>query len=191
MSLYICVYTSSSDAVDDYYKTEAFNLGKMVAEHGHTLVYGGTSVGLMKAAAEGAKSIDGRVIGVIPSVIKKKNIECKTCDDLIVTKDMRARKATMENKSDAFIALPGGFGTLEEIFEIITLKQLQEHNKAIVFINSSGYYDKLADFLENMYELKFAKAKYKKNYFFAKNNKEAIEYIEKYVPPEPISKWFQ
>jgi uncharacterized protein (TIGR00730 family) len=103
---------------------------------------------------------------------------------------MRERKYLMRKRSNAFIALPGGFGTLEEILEVITLKQLNYHNKAVVFINTNGYYDSLLDQFEKSYRETFAKESYRSMYFVASNAEEAINYLRQYSPSEPLSKWF-
>src|SRR4051794_4401156 len=130
----VTVFSSSSDAVDPVFFVVARELGATLARRGDTLVFGGTGVGLMGAAASAAHHAGGRVIGVIPSYIADKRIAFEHADELIQTETLRERKAIMEDRADAFIVLPGGFGTLEEAVEIITLKQLQQHRKAIVIL---------------------------------------------------------
>lgn len=168
----------------------AVELGRTIAERGHTLVWGGTNIGLMGACARSAQQHGARVIGVIPSFIAERGLAYDKADELIVTDDMRQRKSIMEQRADAFVGMPGGFGTLEEMFEIITLKQLQRHNKAIVFLNASGYYEPLATALEKMYEAQFAKQAYRTMYAFAADVASAIEHVENYCPTEIPSKWF-
>jgi uncharacterized protein (TIGR00730 family) len=187
---HICVYSSSSDMVAPEYFAVARELGAAIAQRGHTLVFGGTNVGLMGACAKAAQQGGGKVIGIIPSFIADRGLAIEKADELIVTSDMRQRKAIMEERADAFVALPGGFGTLEEMFEIITLKQLQRHNKAIVFLNAAGYYGPLAAALEHMYETRFAKAEYRQMYSIAPDVTTAIEHVERYRPVELPSKWF-
>lgn len=189
-SKHICVYCSSSDMVAPTYFALAEDLGAAIARRGHTLVYGGTDVGLMGACARSAKKHGAKVIGVIPSFIAERGLAYDKADELIVTDDMRQRKSIMENRADAFVGMPGGFGTLEEMFEIITLKQLQRHNKAIVFLNAAGYYEPLAAALERMYEAQFAKQAYRSMYAFAADVASAIEHVEKYRPAEVPNKWF-
>lgn len=187
---HICVYCSSSDMVAPSYFALAEELGAMIARRGHTLVYGGTNIGLMGACARSAKQHGAKVIGVIPEFIAERGLAYEGADELIVTDDMRQRKSIMEQRADAFVAMPGGFGTLEEMFEIITLKQLQRHNKAIVFLNAAGYYAPLAAALERMYEAQFAKQAYRSMYTFAGDVAAAIEHVETYRPAEIPSKWF-
>ena len=166
-SKHICVYCSSSDMVAPEYFAAAEELGAAIGRRGHTLVYGGTNVGLMGACAKAAQQQGAKVIGIIPSFIAERGLAYDRADELIVTDDMRQRKALMEERSDAFVALPGGFGTLEEMFEIITLKQLHRHNKAIVFLNALGYYGPLAAALDHMYAAQFAQQAYRQMYSFA------------------------
>jgi len=186
----ICVYCSSSDMVAPSYFELAEELGSAIARRGHTLVYGGTNIGLMGACARAAKQQGAKVVGVIPSFIAERGLAYRDADELIVTDNMRERKALMEERADAFVGMPGGFGTLEEMFEVITLKQLQRHNKAIIFLNADGYYDPLALAIEKMYEAQFAKHAYRNMYAFASDVPSALEHVENYVPAEIPSKWF-
>ena len=117
----ICVFCSSSDAVEDIYKTEAELLGRLLAIESMTLIYGGAKVGMMGTLARTVLKNKGKVVGVIPELIYDHGLSEKMLDELIVTKDMRARKTKMADLADAFVALPGGFGTLEELIEVITL----------------------------------------------------------------------
>lgn len=187
---YICVYSSSSDMVAPEYFAVARELGTQIARRGHTLVYGGTNIGLMGACAQAAKQGGAKVIGIIPAFIADHGLAYDQADELIVTDDMRQRKALMEQRSDAFVALPGGFGTLEEMFEVITLKQLHRHNKAIVFLNAAGYYEPLAAALEHMYQAQFAKQVYREMYAMAPDVTSAIDHVESYRPAELPEKWF-
>ena len=187
----ICVFSSSSDVIDQGFFEVAAELGTAIARRGDIMVYGGCTVGLMGAVARAVHENKGNVIGVIPSFIESKGLGYDAADELIVTRDMRERKAVMETRSDAFIALPGGFGTLEEMFEIITLKQLQQHTKPIIFLNHAGFYDPLATLFEHMYEHRVAKAVYRNLYHFAPTVAEAFEYLDKYQPPQFENKWFK
>lgn len=186
----ICVYSSSSDAVKPVFFETAMSLGSLIAKGNHQLIYGGASVGLMGEIAKAAHSNNGYVIGVMPEGLANKGISFENCNEFIVTKDMRDRKATMEDISDAFIALPGGFGTLEELLEIMTGKQLSFHNKAIVLINTDGFYDKLLELFEQIYSLNFAKSVYKNLYYVAEDAEKAVSFIENYVPPKIEQKWY-
>ena len=187
----ICVYCSSSDAVAPEFVSAAESLGKGIGSRGLTLVFGGCKVGLMGAVARATKSAGGKVIGVIPDSMHARGIAWEGCDEVVVTHDMAARKLNMESHADAFIALPGGFGTLEEITQAITLKQLQYHEKPVVFINTNGFYDPLLAFFEHTYELNFAKASYRELYHVAANTEEVFGYLERYSPPKLASKWFE
>ena len=161
----------------------------MIGKNKFGLVYGGTNVGLMNEVAQAVKSAGGRVLGVIPKLINDYGISADNLDELVVTPDMAERKKLLREKSDAFVALPGGFGTLEEILEVITLKQLGYHNKPIVFINTNGFYENLKAQFEQSYQEKFAKSEYSKLFFFADNYQEAINYIEQYKHEKRGTKW--
>jgi cytokinin riboside 5'-monophosphate phosphoribohydrolase len=182
----ICVFSSSRDSA---FFALAEELGAEIARRGHVLVYGGTNVGLMGAVARAAQQGGGKVIGVIPKFIADRGIAYEAADELIVTNDMRQRKATMEARSDAFVALPGGFGTLEEVLEVITLKQLRQHTKPVVFLNPDGYYDPLTSLFEHMYEKRFAKPAYRGMYQFAPDVRSALDYMDQYQPPSLPAKW--
>src|SRR5512146_491824 len=190
MAKSICVFSASSNAVGPAFFALAEQVGAALARRGHTLVYGGTNVGLMGACARAAQQHGGKVVGVIPDFIANRGFAYERADELIVTHDMRQRKATMEARADAFLALPGGFGTLEEMFEIITLKQLRQHSTAVVFLNREGYYDPLAAVFEHMFRERFAKPAYRQMYEFVSDITPALEYIESYRPVELTQKWY-
>ncbi len=186
----ICVFSSSSNAIPDLYFKEANDLGTLIGDNGWDLVYGGSNVGLMHECAEAARAAGAKSLGIIPETIHSRKLGSVNDHEQIITPNMRERKYLMRKRSDAFIALPGGFGTLEEILEVITLKQLHYHNKAIVFINTNGYYDLLLAQFERAYEETFAREDYRKMYFVATNSEEAISYIRDYQPEELGAKWF-
>lgn len=186
----ICVFCSSSDALDKIYYDEAESLAKLIIQNGYQLIYGGARVGMMGRLAKLVNGNGGKVTGVIPELIYNKNI-AEPSVELIVTEDMKSRKAKMAELSDAFIALPGGFGTLEELCEVITLKQLEYHHKPVVIVNIAGFYDKLIDFFEVFYLGNFAKSDYKALYFVANNSADAMDYIAGYVPAKLESKWYK
>ena len=186
----ICVYSSSSNAIPEIYFGEARVLGRLIATSGWNMVYGGANVGLMHACAEAARANGSRTVGIIPELIHAHRLASPDDHEQIVTPNMRERKYLMRKRSNAFIALPGGFGTLEEILEVITLKQLNYHNKAIVFINTNGYYNPMLEQFALAYRENFAKESYRDMYFVASNAEEAISYIQQYQPSEPLSKWF-
>lgn len=187
----ICVFCSSSNAVDNNYFEDATILGKLISQNEHTLIYGGANVGLMEQVAKTVKDNGGRIIGVIPQKIHDNNLSSSHPDELIITDTMKERKSTMHDKSDAFIALPGGFGTLEEILEVITLKQLDYHHKPIVFINTNGFYSKLIEQFEFSYSEGFAKENYRKLYKIVDTPEQAIDYIAQYEHEDLGLKWFK
>ncbi len=177
----ICVYCSSSQTIDKKYFRQATLLGKTIALKKHSLVYGGGKVGLMGEIALTVKQHKGQVIGVIPENLKERELAFQEADELIITKDIRERKKVMEEQADSFIALPGGFGTLEELLEIITLKQLNLHNKPIVLLNVDNFYDNLIKQFDLFYKENFAYDKFNKEdiYHISQTVEEAINYIEK------------
>ncbi len=186
----ICVFCSSSDAVDGVYLAVAAEMGALIGGAGHTMVYGGGRVGLMGAAARAAQEKGGKVIGVIPTFMNRPGVPYLECDELQFTADMRERKTRMIAMSDAFIALPGGFGTLEEISEVITQKQFDFVKGPLVAVNTGGFYDHLAAFFEGFYALRFAKPAFRATCPFVPGPVEAMAYIREYVPPASTSKWF-
>jgi uncharacterized protein (TIGR00730 family) len=186
----ICVFSSSSNAIPEIYFEEARNLGKLIGEAGWNLIYGGANVGLMHSCAESARENGAKTVGIIPELIHAHRLSNPNDHEQIVTPNMRERKYLMRKRSDAFIALPGGFGTLEETLEVITLKQLNYHNKAVVFVNTNGYYNPLIAQFDLAYREIFAKESYRQMYFIASNAEEAIAHIKQYIPAEPLSKWF-
>ena len=185
----ICVFCASSNAVDAVYLDAATDLGRRMGAAGIDLVYGGASIGLMGAVARGVHDRGGKVTGVLPHFFKTKDIEYSEADELIVTRDMRERKAVMDKRSDAFIVLPGGVGTLEEAMEIFSLIQLKQTAKPLVFINTEKFYDGIVRHFEKLVELKFAKEETLKMYAYVDTPGEAMEFIEKFLPPELHSKW--
>ena len=185
----ICVFCASSNAVNGVYLDAATDLGRRMGQVGINLVYGGASIGLMGAVARGVHAKGGKVTGVLPKFFRKLEIEYGEADELIVTHDMRERKAIMEKRSDAFIVLPGGVGTLEEAMEIFTLIQLEQTLKPLVFVNTEGFYDGIVRHFEQLVRLKFAKEETLKMYAMVESPEEAMEFIENFRPPEVHSKW--
>jgi hypothetical protein len=148
--LAVCVYCSSSEAVDAGHRRTAAELGRAIAEQGWALVYGGGDVGLMGEIARAALNRGGHVTGVIPHRLAEREIALEAVSELIRVDTMRERKAVMDARSDAFVVLPGGIGTLEELMEILTLKQLGYHDRAIVVLDDAGYWDPLLAQLDRM-----------------------------------------
>lgn len=186
----ICVFSSSSNAISDCYFEEAEKLGRLIGERSYGLINGGANVGLMEAVTISASKAGAKTIGILPERLINRSLASNNSHEVIVTKDMQERKAKMRQLSDAFIALPGGFGTLEEILEVLTLRQLSYHTKPVVFINTNNFYHYLMKQFEVSFSENFAKDIYRKLYFIAENAVEALDYIEKYKPAELDSKWF-
>jgi hypothetical protein len=186
----VCVFCSSSDAVDGAYLAAAAEMGALIGGGGHTLVFGGGRVGLMGATARSVHESGGRVIGVIPTFMNRPGVPYLDCDELTFTKNMRERKALMMEISDAFIALPGGFGTLEEISEVITLKQFGFITAPLVAVTTGGFFEPLAAFFESLYAQRFAKPVFRATCPFVTTPAEAMAYISTYRPPTVTSKWF-
>lgn len=176
----ICVFGAASPKIDPAFIAETEALGAELARRGHTLVFGGGANGLMGAAARGAKSAGGEVIGITPKFFEDENIEAlfEECDDLIETDSMRDRKMIMEEMSDAFLVVPGGIGTFEEFFEVLTLKQLRRHDKPIAIYNIMGYYDELHAVMDVSVAKGFINDNCKSLYKFADNFDEVFTYIE-------------
>lgn len=176
----VCVFCASSeDLAEEYYKL-ASDCGKIIGENSLTLVHGGGIIGLMGRISDSALKYGSHVIGVVPELLNKKGIVSDNQHELIVTADMKDRKEWMRNNSDAFIALPGGFGTLEELLEVITLKQLKYHSKPIVVINTNGFFDAILQQFEKFYSEGFANPNYSKLFYVCKSANEAIDYVLNY-----------
>jgi uncharacterized protein (TIGR00730 family) len=186
----VTVYCSSSIAIDRAYFIAGRDLGDAIARNGWKLVYGGNNVGLMGVLADSVRAAGGKVIGVTPQLFIDKGLDDKNCDEFIVTSGMRERKATMEVRGDAFIALPGGLGTFEEVFEIIVGKQLALHNKPIVLMNIKGYFNPLLDMIERGIEQRFIKDHAREYCFVTDSVDDAISHLRNYQPPVLADKWF-
>ena len=178
----ICVYGASSNDIDRSYIEETEYLGREIAKRGHTLVYGAGANGLMGAVARGVYEENGTIIGVTPSFFNVDGILFENVSELITTETMRERKQIMEDKADAFIVTPGGIGTLEEFFEILTLKQLGRDDRAIVLLNTLGAFDTLLRMLEELAERRFMSKNCLELYFVADTPEQAMDYLAGYVP---------
>lgn len=152
MGIPICVFCASSNNASPRYLEVARQLGQLMVARDHTLVYGGGSVGLMGELAREVQQGGGRVIGVIPKRLSTEEIAFEAAEELIVTADMAERKNIMIERAEAFICLPGAFGTLDEMLEIITLRQLDYHDKPIILVNTDGFYQALLGFFERLEE---------------------------------------
>lgn len=185
----VCVFCSSSDAVDSVFFEAAAELGASMARRDMTLIYGGGAIGLMGALARAVHDHGGRVVGVLPEFMHARGLAYQDADELVVTGGMRERKAVMEARADAFVCLPGGFGTLEEILEVLTFKQLELHTKPIVLLNTQGFYDHLLQMFDRLYGERFARPSHRRLLHVAEDAEGALEHIESYRPDTVESKW--
>ena len=182
----ICIFGAASPTIDAEYIEMVEALGEKLAKRGHSLVFGGGGNGLMGASARGVRDGGGKILGVVPEFFMEDSIEqlCNFCDELLVPKTMRERKQLMEDNSDAFIVLPGGVGTYEEFFEILTSKQLCRHNKPIAIYNIGGFYDKMVDAMKSAVEKSFIKESCLDLFCMTEDTDKLFEYIE--APQEEI-----
>lgn len=154
----ICVYGASSNTILKEYLQEGEALGKAMVRRGHGLVFGGGANGMMGAVARGVYAEGGSIIGVAPRFFSADGVLFEHCTELLRTDTMRERKQTMEDRADAFIMTPGGVGTFEEFFEILTLRQLRRHEKPIAILNTNGYYNDLMKMMHTAIEQDFLHA---------------------------------
>ena len=180
MNKNICVFGASSSRINEAYFAAAHRIGELIAEKGFGMVFGAGDAGLMGAAARGCDEKGGRLIGVIPEKLNKKGIYYERCTERIETKTMHERKALMEELSSGFIALAGGFGTLEEFMEVLTLKQLSYFDKPIVLLNTLGYYDNIIRQLEHCVEEGFTAKDFSALYHVCSTPEQAVEYCAGY-----------
>lgn len=186
----ICVFCGSSYGALEEYSDTAKATGKAIAEQGMRLVYGGARVGLMGTVADAALAAGGEVIGVLPHSLKEKEIEHQGLTELHLVSSMHERKAMMADLSDGFIALPGGVGTLEEIFEVWTWGQLGYHEKPCGFLNTSGYYDHLIAFLDHQVQEGFTKKVMRDMAQIADTPEGLLDLFKTYAPPS-TPKWIK
>ena len=186
----ICVFCGSSPGGDPAYLAAAQAMGRAIAGRGMGLVYGGAKVGLMGTVADAALAAGGEVIGVLPAALEKKELAHFGLTRLEVVGSMHERKARMAELSDGFVALPGGAGTLEEIFEIWTWGQLGFHGKPAGFLNVSGYYDKLVDFLDHTVGEAFVKPAHRDMLIFRDDPTALLDALAAYDAPT-TSKWLE
>ena len=181
----ITVYCSSSEAVADIYRAAAHELGTLIARHGYNMIYGGSRVGLMGVVSDAAHAAGGTVLAVMPALFQAASLPHNEQIELIITDGMRARKAMMEDRADAFIALPGGYGTLEELLEVITNKQLELHTKPIVLLNTNSYYAPLLAQFDAGVDQHFIRPQFRDLFYVAATPTEALDYIAAYAPSSP------
>lgn len=184
----VCVFCGASPGGDPAYVAAARTMGHEIAARGLRLVYGGAKVGLMGALADAAMASGGEVIGVIPHALVDKEIGHEGLSRLLIVDSMHERKARMAELSDGFVALPGGVGTLEEIFEIWTWGQLGFHAKPAAFLNVHGYYDGLRSFLDHAVGEAFLRAPHRDMVIFREDCGEVLDALAAYTPPA-VEKW--
>lgn len=146
---WVCVFCASAAGASPVYLEAAKELGRRIADRGYGLLYGGATVGAMGAVADGALAAAGKVVGVIPDVIREREIDHKNLTELHVVRTMHERKAMLSSRADAFLALPGGYGTMDEFIEIVTWAQLRIHAKPCVLVNINGFWDGLLRFIDH------------------------------------------
>ena len=180
----ICVYGASSRAIDKKYTDAAFALGKALALRGHTLVFGGGNSGVMGASARGADAVDGaKILGIAPTFFNVDGVLYEHCTEFISPPDMRERKKLLETRSDAFVIAPGGIGTYDEFFEILTLKQLGRHNKPIVIFNVDGYYEPILALLRHTVAGEFMNESSMQLFAVFHEVEPLLDYLESYDAP--------
>lgn len=176
----ICVYGASSSQLEHVYYDKTEELGKMIAARGFGLVFGGGNTGMMGAAARGAASQKGYILGIAPRFFDKPGVLYQGCSEFIFTDTMRERKKLLEEKSHATIVTPGGIGTYEEFFEILTLKSLHQLDRPIVLFNINGYYDGMKVLLEHTAQEKFMSPDILELCRFMDEPAKILDYIERY-----------
>ncbi|MCE9608405.1 MAG: TIGR00730 family Rossman fold protein [Planctomycetia bacterium] len=186
----LCVFCGSSSGNAPEYAIAAAAFGRLAAERGIELIYGGGRVGLMGAVADACLSSGGRVVGVIPEALATKELAHQGCTELHVVGSMHERKALMAERSDGFVALPGGIGTLEELFEVWTWGQLGLHEKPCGLLNIAGFFDKLLEFLNATAADGFMHQEHLAMLTTATDGSELIEHFENYQPPD-VRKWLR
>lgn len=191
MQKFLCVYCASSDRVDPKYSAVATQVGAEITRRQWALVYGGGKTGLMGAVARGVKSGGGRVVGVIPEFMKVRELEFTEADELISVLTMRERKMLMETRADAFLALPGGWGTLEELLEILTLAHLEVLHKPVIILNQDGFYDDLLRLFDRIVAEKFMHATIRGKYAVVQTVAEIFPLLENWSHQPGDAKWFQ
>jgi uncharacterized protein (TIGR00730 family) len=186
--LRLCVFSGSSVGRQAAYLEAATSLGAMLAAAGIGLVYGGASVGLMRAVADAALAGGGDVIGVIPQSLVEREVAHKGLQDLRIVGSMHERKALMAELSDGFIALPGGIGTLEELFEVWTWAQLGHHTKPCGLLNVSGFYDGLSAFIDHLVKERFLRQPHRNMLIVEDSGEAMLAAIRGYTAPK-VAKW--
>lgn len=184
----VCVFCGSSSGIGDAYLKAAQETGRLLAERGIELVYGGGKVGLMGAVADACLEAGGSVIGVIPNLLVLKEVAHRGLTELRIVQTMHERKMIMADLSDAFVALPGGYGTLDELSEVLTWSQIGMQHKASGLLNVNGYYDPLLAMLDRAVKDRFLSEVHRELLLTETDPGRLLKYLEKYTPPQ-VDKW--
>jgi uncharacterized protein (TIGR00730 family) len=187
----IAVYCGSSDRIEEVYLSAARELGGAAAEQGIKVIYGGGSTGMMGAVASAAMDAGGEVIGIIPEMFDTPQLALTSTSEYIVTPDMHTRKAKIADLAEGYIALPGGFGTLEEFFEILTWAQIGLHSKPIGLLNVNGFFDTMLNFLDEVQVKGFSYKRHSKLFSAVSESEKLLEIMNGYIPPEGLAKWVE
>jgi uncharacterized protein (TIGR00730 family) len=185
----ICVYCGSSDKINSEYLSAAYQLGAAIASHGLELWYGAGSTGLMGAVADGALEAGGEVIGVIPVMFNTPKLAHSGLTRLEVVETIHQRKQRLADQAGAFIALPGGFGTFEELFEILTWAQIGLHHKPVGLLNVRHYFDPLLAMVDHARVEGFIYAEHRALFNYAETAERLLDLLENYSPPEKLDRW--
>lgn len=175
----VCVFCGSRDGDGEGYARLAETFGAALGQRGWTLVYGGGTLGLMGRIAKATQAHGGAVVGVIPEAMDTVEVAYRDAEELIVVDTMRQRKQIMDDRADAFVVLPGGFGTLEELSEVITHRYLDYHGKPVIILNHGGFYDPLLDLFDHFIAGGFASERFRESYVVADSLDDAIAALEK------------
>jgi len=186
----ICVFCGSSTGKNEIYKSSARQFGQLISQENLTLVYGGGKVGLMGILADAVIETGGQSIGVIPQSIVDLEIAHDQLTELIIVNNMSERKEKMTELSDAFVALPGGFGTLDELAEVLTYNQLRIIDKPVGILNINGYFDSLIEFFDHAVDERYVREEHRDNIFISSDANELLEMLKEYQPVT-IDKWIR
>lgn len=176
----ICVYGAASDEIDRSYLEAGEKLGREMSRRSHSLIFGGGAKGMMGAVARGMSENNGYLKGIVPHFFNVDGALYEKCNEMIKTQTMRERKKLMEESSDAFIVTPGGIGTFEEFFEILTLRSLDRHKKPIAILNTNGYYNDLLRFLKNGVEQNFLREGNLELFYVSDDISALLDFLENY-----------
>lgn len=186
----ICVFCGSADGLEQSYYDAAFEMGKTLAERGITLVFGAGRTGMMGALAEGVLSKKGQIIGVVPVGLESPQLVYTSgLTRIEIVENIQVRKARMNELADAFIALPGGFGTMDELFEVLTWSQIGLHKKPAALLNTNGYYDNLLDWIDRAYADHYIYEEHLALFVVDQKPAGLLDRLEKYVFPDKIDRW--